>query len=134
MIPVRIPMNQLDASAPYFRQSRAERLIAIGRATLSVFSLLAVWLDPTEPARYAEASAVRVGLWVEDERVRIEVADDGRGFPFEGDLDLAGLREAHLGPATLRDRIAALGGSLRLHSSRQGSRLDMTVPLESEGA
>jgi signal transduction histidine kinase len=84
-------------------------------------------------ARHAEASAVQVGLWVEKRRVRIEVADDGRGFPFEGELDLPALMEAGLGPASLRDRIASLGGSLRLVSSRQGSRLDMTVPLEPEG-
>lgn len=85
-------------------------------------------------ARHAEASSVHVVLCVEDGQIRIEVADDGRGFPFEGDLDLAALREAQLGPASLRDRIASLGGSLRLRSSRQGSRLDMTVPLEPKGA
>lgn len=81
-------------------------------------------------ARHAEASAVRVGLWVEHRQVRIEVADDGRGFPFEGELDLPALLESGLGPASLRERIASLGGSLRLRSSREGSRLDMTVPLE----
>lgn len=85
-------------------------------------------------ARHAEASAVRVGLWVEDRQVRIDVADDGRGFPFEGELDLPDLLREGLGPVSLRDRIASLGGSLRLRSSRQGSRLDMTVPLEPQGA
>jgi signal transduction histidine kinase len=84
-------------------------------------------------ARHAEASAVRVGLWVEEGQVRIEVADDGRGFPFQGDLDLSALKELSLGPASLRDRIASLGGSLRLRSSLEGSHLDMTVPLEPKG-
>lgn len=32
---------------------RPERLIAAGRVTLASFSLFAVWLDPTEPARFA---------------------------------------------------------------------------------
>lgn len=85
-------------------------------------------------ARHAEASTVRVGLWREDRQVRIEVEDDGRGFPFEGELDLPALCEAGLGPASLRDRIASLDGSLRLRSSRQGSRLEMTVPLGAGGA
>ena len=84
-------------------------------------------------ARHAEASAVRVGLWVEERQVRVEVADDGRGFPFEGELDLPALLGAGLGPVSLRERIASLGGSLRLCSTRQGSRLDMTVPLEPQG-
>jgi len=30
-------MDQIEASAPYFRQSRAERLIAVARVVLSVF-------------------------------------------------------------------------------------------------
>ncbi len=81
-------------------------------------------------ARHAEASVVRVGLWVDGRRVRIEVADDGHGFPFEGDYNLPSLLAADLGPASLRDRIASLGGSLRLRSSREGSRLDISVPTE----
>ena len=63
-------------------------------------------------------------------RVRIEVADDGHGFPFEGEYDLPALIGSDLGPASLRDRIASLGGSLSLRSSRQGSRLEIGVPLE----
>jgi signal transduction histidine kinase len=83
-------------------------------------------------ARHAEASTVRVGLWVEEDQARIEVADDGRGFPFEGEYDLHALAASGMGPASLRDRIAALGGSLHLHSSRDGSRLEMTVPLQED--
>jgi signal transduction histidine kinase len=60
------------------------------------------------------------------------VADDGRGFPFEGEYDLHALAASGMGPASLRDRIAALGGSLHLHSSRDGSRLEMTVPLQED--
>lgn len=81
-------------------------------------------------ARHAEASVVRAGLWVDGRRVRIEVADDGHGFPFEGDYNLPSLLAANLGPASLRDRIASLGGSLRLRSSRQGSRLEISVPMD----
>src|SRR5262245_47135169 len=32
---------------------RTERLIAVGRVVLASFSLLAIWLDPSEPAKYA---------------------------------------------------------------------------------
>lgn len=37
----------------YSPQSRAERLIAGGRVVLAASSLFAVWLDPSEPSKYA---------------------------------------------------------------------------------
>jgi hypothetical protein len=57
-------MDQNEASAPFLRQNRAERLIATGRVVLSVFSLLAVWLDPTEPARYASIAYSLLAVYV----------------------------------------------------------------------
>ncbi|HEX5720625.1 MAG TPA: hypothetical protein VF179_31010, partial [Thermoanaerobaculia bacterium] len=57
-------MNQNVTGTPFLRQSRAERLIATGRAVLSVFSLLAVWLDPTEPARYASVAYSMLAVYV----------------------------------------------------------------------
>ncbi|HEX5717087.1 MAG TPA: sensor histidine kinase, partial [Thermoanaerobaculia bacterium] len=80
-------------------------------------------------ARHAEGEAVRVAINVERRQVRIEVADDGHGFPFQGEYDLHSLLASGLGPASLRDRIASLGGSLHLSSSQQGSHLEMVVPL-----
>ncbi len=44
----RNPMDTLHSP-----QSRAERLIAAGRVVLAASSLFAVWLDPTEPVKYA---------------------------------------------------------------------------------
>ena len=83
-------------------------------------------------ARHAEAGEVRVEIGVERKQVRIEVTDDGRGFPFQGEYDLHELLASGLGPASLRDRIAALGGSFHLSSSRRGSHLEMVVPLGAE--
>jgi signal transduction histidine kinase len=80
-------------------------------------------------ARHAEAGAVHVAVQVERRQVRIEVEDDGHGFPFQGKHDLHSLLAAGLGPASLRDRIASLGGSLHLSSSPRGSHLEMVVPL-----
>jgi signal transduction histidine kinase len=56
-------------------RSRAERLIAAGRVVLAASSLLAVWLDPSEPSKYAGiayallvaylgyAVAIALGVW-----------------------------------------------------------------------
>ena len=80
-------------------------------------------------ARHAEAEAVHVAIEVERRQVRIEVVDDGHGFPFEGEHDLHSLLASGLGPVSLRDRIASLGGSLHLSSSQRGSQLEMVVPM-----
>src|SRR6266496_696169 len=44
------PLIELDR---FSARTRTERLIAAGRAILSAASLLAIWLDPSEPARFA---------------------------------------------------------------------------------
>jgi signal transduction histidine kinase len=45
-------------------QSRAERLIAVGRVALAVSSLFAVWLDPTEPTKYAQVAYALLVFYV----------------------------------------------------------------------
>ena len=85
-------------------------------------------------ARHAEAEAVYVAIQVESRQVRIEVSDDGHGFPFQGKYDLLSLLGAGRGPASLRDRIASLGGSLHLSSTLQGSHLEMVVPMAAQEA
>jgi len=42
---------------PYAPQSPAERLTATSRLALAVFSLLAVWLDPSKPPQYAHIAS-----------------------------------------------------------------------------
>jgi two-component system NarL family sensor kinase len=80
-------------------------------------------------ARHAHASTVRTELGSQDDHVRITVTDDGRGFPFRGCYDLSALISLQLGPTTLRDRIASLGGSLLLDSTPAGAHLDILLPL-----
>jgi signal transduction histidine kinase len=41
---------------PYSPRNRTERLIVIGRVVLAAFFLLAIWLDPTTPARYTQTT------------------------------------------------------------------------------
>ena len=86
-------------------------------------------------AKHAAASHVRIEVISEREAVRIVVGDDGTGFPFQGRYTLEELDRARLGPVTLKERIASLGGGLILESTPQGSRLEITIPLDwSEGS
>ena len=48
----------------YSPQSRAERLIATARVVLAVFSFLAIWLDPSEPGRYAPTAYALLAVYV----------------------------------------------------------------------
>jgi signal transduction histidine kinase len=80
-------------------------------------------------ARHARASVVRVQLVADEREIRILVADDGQGFPFRGRYDLSALDDLHLGPVTLKERVAAQGGSLAIDSTETGSSILVTVPL-----
>jgi signal transduction histidine kinase len=80
-------------------------------------------------ARHAKASAVDLDLAIQHDHVRITVADNGQGFPFHGQYDLATLTALQRGPVMLSERVASLGGSLRLDSSGAGARLDIRLPL-----
>lgn len=80
-------------------------------------------------AKHASAKSVRVSAHVDDGDVCIDVADDGRGFPFHGRYTAAELKARNAGPVTLRDRVMALGGSMVLGSSGQGAEIAIRLPL-----
>ena len=82
--------------------------------------------------RHAEARSVDVGISVRRDGVLLEVRDDGRGlaagFPPEG-LERGG----HMGLAGMRERIGALGGTVRLHGEPgAGAMLEVLVPANGD--
>jgi signal transduction histidine kinase len=79
--------------------------------------------------RHGRATFVRVEVWGGDDEVHVSVADNGRGFPFRGRYDHARLTELKLGPATLKERVAALRGSLVIDSSESGACVEIILPL-----
>ena len=79
-------------------------------------------------ARHAAASEVRVTVASADGLIQVVVTDNGRGFPFLGDYDHAALMSLGLGPVMLKQRIKSIGGTLAIHSTPAGARLDISVP------
>ena len=81
--------------------------------------------------RHAQASAVRVSLGVGRE-VRLTVSDDGCGLrePLGGTVDVRALQSGgHYGIAGIHERVAALGGTVRLSSApRVGTCLTIVLP------
>ena len=84
-------------------------------------------------AKHAGAKRVAVAVDVEDDAVHIGVADDGKGFPFQGRYDLPTLIARRFGPVTLKERVSSCGGTLVIDSSSAGARLEMRIPLHAIG-
>jgi len=61
-------------------------------------------------AKYAQASNVRVRLWIEDSHLAFSVTDDGKGFDPAIAVKSSGLQN-------MRDRMDALGGTLEVRSA-----------------
>lgn len=62
---------------------------------------------------------------------RLVVDDDGRGFPFAGELNQEQLERGGRGPFVIQERVRALGGRLAIVSSpRGGARLEIHLPGE----
>jgi signal transduction histidine kinase len=83
-------------------------------------------------ARHADASVVIVDLSITATGLRIEVADDGRGFSFRGTFDLQTLNRMKTGPLTLKERVGRLSGDLTISSLDTGTVVIMTLPISSD--
>lgn len=101
----------------------AAQLIALPLAT--AWELLAIAREAlSNVARHADAGRAAVMLSVREGEVRLEIADDGRGFdPGEA---RAG---THQGLSNMHDRAAGLGGRLELVSAPgAGTRIIAAIP------
>jgi two-component system, NarL family, sensor kinase len=77
--------------------------------------------------RHADATEVRVELAVTDGELVLVVADDGRGFAPERPSEA--LAEGHVGLASQRVRVEAVGGTMDLDSGPDGTRAEITLPV-----
>lgn len=76
--------------------------------------------------RHADAGRVRIRLTRQGQQVVLVVSDDGRGFPPGSDLATFE-RNGHLGLVGMRERIAALGGSVSVRGDA-GVTVRVEVP------
>ena len=75
-------------------------------------------------AKYAEASTVEIRLRQDDDELRFEVVDDGRGFDTAAKGDGTGLQG-------MADRLDAVGGMLEIRSAPDGgTTISGVVPTE----
>ncbi len=96
-------------------------------AELAVFRALQEAL--ANVARHADARRIAVEVRAADGTLRLAVADDGVGPPPGGTFDRFE-RLGHLGLAGMRERIGALGGTVRFAPGRAaGAQLEITLPV-----
>lgn len=76
----------------------------------------------TNAARHAGATTIRTTVATEEGAVRVDVVDDGRGFPSHGRLS------SDDAPWSLRERVTAIGGELAIESSPRGARVEIRLP------
>ncbi len=80
-------------------------------------------------ARHARAAHVSLRLRVEDEALRLTIADDGQGFA-AAEAGAADQSTAGYGLAGMRDRAAAIGAELDVTSAAgRGTKVALSVPL-----
>ncbi|HEY6213687.1 MAG TPA: histidine kinase [Vicinamibacterales bacterium] len=80
--------------------------------------------------KHAHPSRISIDVRGDARSIHVIVSDDGSGFPFEGRYDHAVLTKMNLGPTSLRERAASLGGEMTIESTKTGSRIEIAVPIE----
>jgi signal transduction histidine kinase len=79
--------------------------------------------------KHSQARQVRVRLGVTNGSWKMEIEDDGRGFPFSGRLSQRELDSMGKGPSVIKERVRLIEGELTIESKPgRGSRLEITVP------
>ena len=78
----------------------------------------------TNVRRHADATVVRVRGGVDDDRLVLEVRDNGRGF------DPGSVGDGRFGLAGMRERATQIGAELEIESApRKGTRVRLVVPV-----
>ena len=109
--------TQIDAATDQWPDGFADEVFRITREAI------------LNAARHADASVVTAKIGTVDSTVRLEIADDGGGFPFRGTYDLNDLERMNEGPWSVKERVSTLLGTLELTSTDNGSRLVITLPV-----
>ena len=79
--------------------------------------------------KHSQAKNVVVSFGKDNGALKVEIQDNGRGFPFSGKLSQDELETQGKGPLVIRERVRVIEGQLTVESTPgQGARLEITVP------
>lgn len=95
-----------------------------GKLAITLFRVFQESL--TNVARHANASLIQVSLKLENQRLLMEVLDNGQGF-LTGDIE----KKKTLGILGMKERIAIIKGDYDIQSSPgKGTRVKVSIPLQ----
>ncbi|MBA3640586.1 MAG: sensor histidine kinase [Acidobacteria bacterium] len=115
---IRVHLN-LQRDVPPIQQKTAHELTRMLQEAL---------VNAVRHGGASEATITCVQLAAE---LVLSVSYQGRGFAgFEGRHDLDSLNQMKVGPRTLKERVAAAGGSLIIESNESGARVEVRLPLQ----
>jgi len=80
--------------------------------------------------RHSGSQVAKIRMEADAESVRVEICDEGRGIEPEilKGMD-AGRRLMGVGIAGMRERVRVMGGRFSIRSGREGTTIDVTLPL-----
>jgi signal transduction histidine kinase len=84
-------------------------------------------------AKHGKARQLTIAAVLGEAALTLEVKNDGICLHEQGTFDADELRQGGIGPRSLRERVAALGGMFTLKSDSCGIRLTMVIPLQDPG-
>ncbi len=78
--------------------------------------------------KYSEGKNININLIYDEEFVKVEIEDDGKGINFEKTIDDSGNINT-LGLSMMRERTYLLGGDIKIITDGKGTIITVTVPL-----
>ena len=84
----------------------------------------------TNLARHAKASRVKMNLVTRDGKIVLRIEDNGVGFDVGRLWNAPENVTQGIGLRSIRELAASLGGALDIVSGKEGTRLELSVPLE----
>ena len=78
--------------------------------------------------KYSEGKNITINLYYEDDSIKIEVLDDGKGIDFSNAISDKG-EIVSLGLSLIRERAFLLGGDVDIISDTKGTKITVIVPL-----
>ena len=109
----------------HFTASGTERRL---ESYLEIMIFRAVQELVSNAARHGQASSVKTHIDTNEDRVAVDVEDDGQGFNEEQALGNS------MGIKVIKERVDILNGEFNIDTAiGQGTRIGFTIPLASEG-
>ena len=84
--------------------------------------------------RHGKASALSIIACVNNGQLRLDIEDDGCGFPFEGGCSAEDCTKSGVRPQSLASRVRRLSGTLSVGSGPHGARIAIAIPLGAQPA